>query len=99
MRWALTVTRRSINRGEDPLLQLGRLPAGLRQGLLRVLSSSSNVRADVIRQLYARPKARTTTETLIDLEEDELLRERLVLMLEATFRDGPARGESNANRR
>jgi hypothetical protein len=48
--------------------------------LLRVLTSPSNVRANVIRQFYERGDE-GMVEILSDLEADELLRERVVLIL------------------
>jgi hypothetical protein len=40
------------------------------------------VRADAIRQFFERPDGRALAETLMDLEADELLRIRAVVILE-----------------
>lgn len=55
-------------------LRLRRLPIGARQELLRVLASPSNVRADMIRQMYERPATRDLAEVLMDLEAEPRLR-------------------------
>ncbi len=47
-----------------------------------VLTSPSNVRADVTRQFYEREEVRQMAEVLIDLEEDEVLRAAVVEVLE-----------------
>src|SRR5438093_200269 len=53
--------------------RLSALPAGARAELLRVLTSSSDVRADVIRHFFEREGARRKlAEVLMDLEEDHL---------------------------
>ncbi len=64
----------------NPARRLRRLPAGARVDLLRVLTSPSNVRADVIRQLHERGDERMV-DVLTALESDELLREQVVLLL------------------
>ena len=43
------------------------LPIGARADFLRVLTSSAWVRADVIRQIYARDDTRDLAEVLMDL--------------------------------
>jgi hypothetical protein len=48
--------------------RLDRLPIGARQELLRVLASPSDVRADLVRQMYERPATRDLAEVLTDLE-------------------------------
>lgn len=57
--------------------KLGSLPAGARLDLLRVLTSPSNVRADVIRQFHERGED-GMVEMLTELEADELLRFQVV---------------------
>lgn len=64
--------------------RLRRLPAGARRDLLRVLTSPSNVRADVIRQFHERGDG-AMVETLTELEADELLRLRVVEELRRTL--------------
>jgi hypothetical protein len=64
----------------NPDKRFRRLPAGARADLLRVLTSPSNVRADVIRQFYERGEERMV-QVLTDLEADELLRARVVDVL------------------
>jgi hypothetical protein len=59
---------------------LSRLPAGARRDLLRVLTSPSNVRADVIRQFHERGDDGMVA-VLTGLEADELLREQVVILL------------------
>ena len=54
--------------------KLRRLPPGARADLLRVLTSTSCVRADIIRQFYDQPEGKEMAEVLMDLEEDDLLR-------------------------
>jgi hypothetical protein len=63
----------------------GRLPGGVwtlseggRRDLLRVLTSPSDVRADVIRQFHERPEGRSLADVLMDVESDELLRIQVV---------------------
>lgn len=55
-------------------------PAGARRDLLRVLESDSRVRADVIRQFHERADD-GMVEVLTDVEADELIRGRLILLL------------------
>ncbi len=64
----------------DPVRRIRRLPAGARADLLRVLTSPSNVRADVIRQFHERGDA-GMVEVLTDLEEDDLARAQVVYAL------------------
>lgn len=54
--------------------RLAAIPPRARRDLLRVLTSPSNVRADVIRQFYEREEVRDMAEVLMDLEEDEVVR-------------------------
>lgn len=54
-----------------------RLPAGARLDLLRVLTSPSNVRADVIRQFHERGDERMV-DVLVELEADKLLRLQVI---------------------
>jgi hypothetical protein len=63
----------------DLLMGLG---PGVQRDLLRVLTSPSHVRADVIRQFYERPDKRGWAEALIDLEEDDFARAAVVDVLE-----------------
>jgi hypothetical protein len=56
-------------------------PAGARRDLLRILSSPSRVRADVIRQFHERGDD-GMVEVLAELEADELLRYQVVLTLQ-----------------
>jgi ACT domain-containing protein len=66
---------------ESPALRkLRRLPPGVRRDLLRVLTSPSNVRADVIRQFHERGEA-GMVEVLVELEADELLRLQVIEVL------------------
>jgi hypothetical protein len=64
----------------DPAKRFRRLPPGACADLLRVLTSPSNVRADVIRQFHERGYE-GMVEALTDLEADDLLREQLILVL------------------
>ena len=64
--------------------RLARLPRGAQQELLRVLTSSSEVRADVIRQMFDRPDTHDLAEVLIDLESEPGMRVAVVELL----RDG-----------
>lgn len=59
------------------------MPAGARRDLLRVLTSPSNVRADVIRQFHERGYEEMV-EVLVELEADDLLRLQVVEMLHVT---------------
>jgi hypothetical protein len=70
---------RPLDATEAFLATLG--PAG-RADLLRVLSPTSRVRADVIRQFWDRAGGPDMAELLMELEANELLRERSVLVLE-----------------
>ena len=70
--------------------ELRRLPPGARADLLRVLTSPSNVRADVVRQFHEREDA-GMVEVLADLEGDELLREQVILLLRASLQEPQSR--------
>ena len=59
---------------------LGSLNTGARADLLRVLTSTSNVRADVIRQFHERGDD-GMVEVLTELEADELLRSQVIDVL------------------
>jgi hypothetical protein len=65
----------------DHLLNLSH---GVRADLLRVLTCSSEVRADIIRQLHDR--GLDLAEVLIDMESDELVRWQLVELLRESLR-------------
>jgi hypothetical protein len=56
------------------------LPPGARRDLLRVLTSDSRVRADVIRQFHERGDA-GMVEVLAELEADDLLRLQVIAEL------------------
>ena len=56
---------------------LEELGPGARRDLLRVLTSSSEVRADVIRQFHERGKA-VMAEVLIALEENDAARQAVI---------------------
>lgn len=60
------------------------LPLGARRDLLRVLTSPSNVRADVIRQFHERGD-KGMVEVLAELEADELLRWQVIDELRAAI--------------
>jgi hypothetical protein len=64
----------------DPPHLLRGLPAGARRDLLRVLTSPSNVRADVVRQFHERGDE-GKVEILAELEADELLRLQVIDLL------------------
>lgn len=70
--------RRELSGGT--LRRLRRLPAGARAELVRVLASSSDVRADVIRQFHERGHD-AMVDVLTDLEADELLRLQVIEVL------------------
>lgn len=61
----------------DPAKRLSRLPPGAGADLLRVLTSPSNVRADVIRQFYERGDD-GMVEVLSYLEADDLIRLQVI---------------------
>jgi hypothetical protein len=77
--WLATEGRRSVPPVE-PERRLRRLPPAVRADLLRVLESPSGIRADVVRQFHERGDD-GMVEMLAELEADELLRERVILML------------------
>jgi ACT domain-containing protein len=58
-------------------MTLDSLGPDLRRELLRILTSPSHVRADVIRQFHDRGKD-AMVEVLIELEVDELLRLQVI---------------------
>ena len=68
----------------DLIRRLRQFPAGARADLLRVLTSPSNVRADVIRQFHERGED-GMVEVLSDLEADELLRLQVANVLRSTL--------------
>lgn len=63
---------------EDAARLAGGLGPPTRRDLLRVLTSSSEVRADVIRQLHERPDGQEMAELLIFLEEWEWARQGMI---------------------
>ena len=67
----------------DQVGRLRDLPSGARRDLLRVLTSPSNVRADVIRQFHERGDD-GMVEALTDLEADEIVRLQVVELLRST---------------
>jgi ACT domain-containing protein len=60
--------------------QFSTLSPAARRDLLRVLTSDSRVRADVIRQLHERDKA-ALVDVLIELEADDSLRLDAIMYL------------------
>jgi len=60
-----------------PSSYVSRIPPGARADLIRVLTSPSNARADVIRQFHERGED-GMVEVLADLEADELLRLQVI---------------------
>lgn len=70
--------------------RLRRLPPGARADLLRVLTSPSSVRADVVRQFHERGDA-GMVEVLAELEADELARLQVVAFLTGDGLDGDGR--------
>jgi hypothetical protein len=64
----------------DMAKNLQGVPLGARRDLLRVLTSPSNVRADVIRQFHHRGEA-GMVEVLCEMEADEWLRLQVVEQL------------------
>jgi ACT domain-containing protein len=64
----------------NPEKPFRRLSPGARADLLRVLTSPSNVRADVIRQFHERGKDEMV-EVLVQLEADPQLRAEVVIRL------------------
>lgn len=62
---------------------LRELPPGARRELLRVLTSTSDVRADVIRQFHERPSGRDMAELFIELEIEEWKRQLVIERLRA----------------
>lgn len=61
--------------------RLEHLPPAVRRDLLRVLTSPSDVRADLIRQMYERKDSRDLAEALMDLEAEAEMRYRVVEVL------------------
>ena len=59
------------------------LPLGARRDLLRVLTSDSRVRADVVRQFHERGDE-GMVEVLTELEADDVLRMRVTTILQAS---------------
>jgi hypothetical protein len=58
--------------------RLAEIPPYARRDLIRLLTSSPEVRAHVIRQFFEREDVRGMAEVLMDLEEDEAVRETLI---------------------
>jgi hypothetical protein len=66
----------------EPLVEkIRRIPLEARMDLLRVLTSTADVRADLIRQMHERHL--DLAEVLMDLEGDARLRERVIEVLRA----------------
>jgi len=65
--------------------RVNRLPLEARRDLLRVLASSSDARADLIRQMHARPDTRDLAEVLMDLEAEPGMRLRMMETLKASI--------------
>ena len=79
---------------EDAARLADTLGPAARRDLLRVLTSSSEVRADIIRQLHERPDAQEMADLLILLEEWEWARQGMieelsrVAILQSLMNDG-----------
>jgi hypothetical protein len=70
-------------RNEKALLALlSAIPAGTRRDLLKVLLADSEIRADLIRQMYEREDTRNLAEVLMDLESDDVLRVTVIGLLD-----------------
>jgi len=69
-----------------PDKRLRRLPPGARADLLRILTSPSHVRADVIRQFHERGDDRMV-EVMSDMETDELIRLEVIEALRRSLGD------------
>ena len=65
------------------------LPDGARRDLLRILISPSDVRSDVIRQFHERSDGASMAEVLIDLEAEEMLRLRVIDVLQRSLEVSP----------
>jgi hypothetical protein len=63
---------------EDAVRVADALGPAARRDLLRVLTSPSDVRADVIRQLHERPDGQEMADLLIFLEEWEWARQGMI---------------------
>jgi hypothetical protein len=61
--------------------RLSALAPEVRREMLFLLTREPEVRADAIRQFYERPEGRELAEVLIDLEQDDTLRWRVVDLL------------------
>jgi hypothetical protein len=61
-----------------------RLDPSAQRELLRVLTSPSDVRAGVIRQMFQRATTRDIAEELMDLEADEVAHLRAIAELRAS---------------
>jgi hypothetical protein len=81
-RTAMNVLRRQRRRAIQALKPPEEIGPGARRDLLRVLTSSSEVRADVIRQFHERGKD-DMAEVLIALEENDAARQAVIEELRA----------------
>jgi hypothetical protein len=59
-------------RKERVVRKVSNLNLAVRRDLLRVLSSPSDVRADLIRQMHERPDTRDLAEVLVDRSDEEV---------------------------
>jgi hypothetical protein len=83
-RWGLPRTLlRGLGSAPMADRMLARLDPGAQAELLRVLTSPSDVRAGVIRQMFERPLTRGLAEELMDLEADEVAHLRAIAELRA----------------
>jgi hypothetical protein len=69
---------------QDPTRRIRRLPLAARADLLRVLTSPSNVRPDVIRQFHERGSD-GMVEMLTEFEADPVLRAEVVIKLRQPY--------------
>lgn len=63
------------------------LPAPVRRDLLWLLLRPDPARAEAIRQFFEHPNGRELAETLIDLESDELMQQRVIDALDRSLAD------------
>ena len=70
----------------DPADRLQKMTKAIRRDLLEVLTAEPAERADLVRRFHDRGDD-DVVEMLQDLEDDEVLREQVVDVLEASLRD------------